>query len=115
MKKKKKTSIGRPKTKSLSKATDISAQSLLKNCLSPDRETQLTLDTPDLSVELPNGIPIPRPAPVTRIPIQYKYYVRRTKSNNFPVYNVAKRGGSQQITQIHHVEGDPRVPPPPID
>jgi len=65
-------------------------------------------------VELPNGVPIPRPAPVARIPIQYKYYIRRTKSNNLPVYNVAKRGGSQQITQVHHVEGDPRVCRPSI-
>ena len=71
---------------------------------------QLTfVDSPDLSVALPEGIPIRGPIQKDRTPVQYKYFVRRTKSNRLPVYNLSKRGGSLQITQIQHVEGDPRV------
>ena len=108
--KKKKPSVGRPKTKKLTKPTIISGESLLKHC-SYQPNLINALDTPDLSVELPNGIPIPRPTLPTRVPIQYKYFIRRTKSKNLPVYNVRKHGGSQQVTHIHHVEGDPRVSP----
>ena len=44
-----------------------------------------------------------------RVPIKYNYFIRRTKSNRFPVYNETGRGGNLQITQIQRVEGDPRV------
>jgi len=54
-------------------------------------------------------VPIPATIPKERTPVQYPYFIRRTKSNNLPIYNVGKHGGSLQITHIHHVEGDPRV------
>lgn len=75
-------------------------------------EKDANVDTPDFSVELPDGVPIPTLATeptADRTPVQYPYFVRRTKSDNLPVYNVTKRGGSLQITTINHVEGNPRV------
>jgi hypothetical protein len=69
----------------------------------------LTTDSPDFSIEYPDGIPIELPSVGEKAPIKYSYFIRRTKSSNLPVYDVAKHGGSMQITQIQHVEGDPRV------
>ena len=74
----------------------------------------LSIDSPDMSIEWPEGIPIPAPVHNERQPVQYRYFIRRTKSNNLPVYNLTKHGGSQQITEIRHVEGDPRVRTPSL-
>ena len=41
--------------------------------------------------------------------VRYNYFVRRTKSENLPVYNLSKHGGSLQLTTIYHVEGNPGV------
>ena len=85
------------------------ASSLLKNCSNPHITRILIADSPDFSVEWPEGVPLPRPIDKKRSPIRYPYFIRRTKSKNLPVYNVAKHGGSLEMTTIHHVEGDPRV------
>jgi large subunit ribosomal protein L49 len=37
------------------------------------------------------------------------YFVGRTKSNNLPVYKLAKRGGNLQQTKIQKVEGDTSI------
>jgi hypothetical protein len=72
-------------------------------------QSKFTVDSPDFSVEWVDGVPLPVPLPQERTPVVYPYFIRRTKSNNLPVYNIKKHGGSLHITQIQHVEGDPRV------
>jgi hypothetical protein len=70
------------------------------------------VDTPVVSLDLPNGVPINQNEAVEDImpiKVRYLYYIRCTKSKNLPVYNVGKHGGSYQATYIHHVAGDPRV------
>lgn len=67
------------------------------------------IDSPDKSIEWPGEIANFPPVSNTRQAVQYRYFIRRTKSNNLPVYQVTKHGGSQKITEIRHVEGDPRV------
>jgi Mitochondrial large subunit ribosomal protein (Img2) len=63
----------------------------------------------------PNGIPSFEGVDKTlsikidRMPVKYEYYIQRTKSKNLPVYQISKRGGTFQVTEIRHVEGDPRV------
>lgn len=46
------------------------------------------------------------------MPVKYKYYIRRTKTGNLPVYNETGHGGSLRTTIIRLVEGDPRVSTP---
>src|SRR5271169_5624765 len=104
----KKAHTGRPSTAKRQKAQDVSASSLLKNCAS-SRCYVVTVDNADFSVELPEGKPFERPNEPDRTLVKYKFFICRTKSNNLPVYNIIKRGGSLLTTGIHHVEGDPRV------
>ncbi|PGH06572.1 hypothetical protein AJ79_06511 [Helicocarpus griseus UAMH5409] len=47
-------------------------------------------------------VPVHPPLPLTNLP----YFIRRTPSNQLPVYLVTKAGGTKQETKIQKTEGD---------
>ncbi|BFZ59119.1 54S ribosomal protein img2, mitochondrial [Saitoella coloradoensis] len=52
-------------------------------------------------------VPTPEPVPESEVKlVQYPYYVRRTASNQIPVYSDYKRGGNLLQTLIRKIEGD---------
>ncbi|WEW55162.1 54S ribosomal protein img2, mitochondrial [Emydomyces testavorans] len=62
-----------------------------------------TIKSPPTSANLSAGETTPRPAlPLTNLP----YFIRRTPSNQLPVYLVTKAGGTRQETKLQKTEGD---------
>jgi Mitochondrial large subunit ribosomal protein (Img2) len=98
-------SAGHPKTSQGTGCSCIITASKLYFLHSPSN-----LDNADFSVELPAGQPIVRPEEQERTAIKYGFFIPRTKSNQLPVYHVVKGGGNRLLTQIQHLQGDPRVP-----
>lgn len=88
----------------------LTAEEILKNCISSLLETINLADSPDMSMEWPEGISIPEPLDeVKREKVKYRYYIGRTPFGGLPVYFSTKRGGNLLENRIQHVEGDPRV------
>lgn len=103
----------------ISKKSAIARDTLSENCTPTGLGSMFTVidlasqtgSVPSLPGNYPS-FPQPRDKSLdkqTLEKVQYKYYIRRTKSNNLPVYNDLRHGGSLEMTTIHHVEGDPRV------
>lgn len=54
----------------------------------------------------PPTTPVPPPAAANLQLTNLPYFIRRTASNQFPVYLVTKAGGTKQQTKIQKTEGD---------
>jgi large subunit ribosomal protein L49 len=73
--------------------------------------TQLRRQAQALKEQIPSTPTIPsttkasKPAPTLKL-TNLPYFVRRTGSNQLPVYVVTKAGGTKQLTKIQKTEGD---------
>ncbi|KAJ5235205.1 uncharacterized protein N7469_004373 [Penicillium citrinum] len=71
--------------------------------------TQLRRQAQALKEQVPSTPTIPsktsKPAPTLQLN-NLPYFVRRTGSNQLPVYLVTKAGGTKQLTKIQKTEGD---------
>jgi large subunit ribosomal protein L49 len=70
--------------------------------------TQLRRQAQALKEQIPSTPTIPKaskPAPSLKL-TNLPYFVRRTGSNQLPVYVVTKAGGTKQLTKIQKTEGD---------
>ncbi|CAI7677278.1 unnamed protein product [Penicillium manginii] len=70
--------------------------------------TQLRHQAQALKEQIPSTPTIPKaskPAPSLKL-TNLPYFVRRTGSNQLPVYVVTKAGGTKQLTKIQKTEGD---------
>ncbi|KAJ5239484.1 Ribosomal protein L49/IMG2 [Penicillium chermesinum] len=67
------------------------------------RQAQALKEQPANASPLPQNAKQPQPTlQLTNLP----YFVRRTGSNQLPVYLVTKAGGTKQLTKIQKTEGD---------
>ncbi|KAL4906309.1 hypothetical protein BDW74DRAFT_151691 [Aspergillus multicolor] len=68
---------------------------------------QLKRQSPTLKVNsTPSSITTPPPAAANLSLTNLPYFVRRTPSNQLPIYLVTKAGGTKQQTKIQKTEGD---------
>jgi len=71
--------------------------------------TQLRRQAQALKEQVPSTPTLPskasKPAPTLQLN-NLPYFVRRTGSNQLPVYLVTKAGGTKQLTKIQKTEGD---------
>lgn len=69
------------------------------------RQAQALKEQLPTTPTIPSQSKVPKPTPslqLTNLP----YFVRRTGSNQLPVYLVTKAGGTKQLTKIQKTEGD---------
>ncbi|KAL1957944.1 hypothetical protein VTO42DRAFT_5336 [Malbranchea cinnamomea] len=78
-------------------------RSLVTKLVRPFSKSKESKATPDqqTSSTVPNSSS-ENPLPLTNLP----YFVRRTPSNQLPVYLVTKAGGTRQLTKLQKTEGD---------
>ncbi|PGH29422.1 hypothetical protein GX50_07825 [[Emmonsia] crescens] len=103
-----------PLSQSLSRTRTCRSQSLNRSFSSlPTQTRHITTRIPrpfsqsnstkaNKSTTTTQPAPVHPPLPLTNLP----YFIRRTPSNQLPVYLVTKAGGTKQETKIQKTEGD---------
>lgn len=85
----------------INSATIRSLPRLVRSYATPDYKTSAQLKPPNpIKTVVFTGLLNPKIKP------SKPYFVQRTKSQNLPVYSLAKSGGTKKLTQIRKITGD---------
>ncbi|EAS32668.3 uncharacterized protein CIMG_03692 [Coccidioides immitis RS] len=96
-------SSARARSSSLLSFQSHQSRSITTRIPKPFSKSKSTLQGSTKSEHLPTEAAAPRPVlPLTNLP----YFIRRTPSNQLPIYLVTKAGGTRQETKLQKTEGD---------